>query len=173
MSASLIALSLSPGFGALYQGGWADSGDLLAIAGPMWLVNLCDDDGFDDDSRFVDGVHVLGCLPASIPDTGAGVMADDAYLTLLDRVRTLLRSGVNVYVHCLAGWSRSSYVTVGLFMVERDLSYDDALARVRQRHAMARPNPHFEAHLRRIEPRLRNFTRCLCSMPISSQLPTS
>lgn len=56
-----------------------------------------------------------------------------------------------IFVHCAAGVSRSATLAVGL-MLEDDaaLTYDSALARLREARAVVRPNPLFELALRMV-----------------------
>jgi protein-tyrosine phosphatase len=46
------------------------------------------------------------------------------------------------YVHCRAGWQRSTAVAAGVVAIREGLEIDDALAAVKQRKPSAHPLPH-------------------------------
>ena len=142
--------------GGLWQGGWSDE-NVRAIPGPLWIVNLADDPEKRDDSHFADGKQIVGCLYRGIPDSRDGVLSDGDYFNLLRLLRALLYDGNNLYIHCWSGWSRSSYLTMGILMSEFRLGYDEALAFLKSKRPQAQPNCFFEAHLRTMESRLRQM----------------
>lgn len=53
-----------------------------------------------------------------------------------------LRAGQRVLVHCVAGFNRSVTIGCAVVMLLEHRSAEDALARVRQHHAWARPDSH-------------------------------
>ncbi|OMJ78104.1 hypothetical protein SteCoe_22169 [Stentor coeruleus] len=59
-----------------------------------------------------------------------------------------LMCGKTVLIHCAAGISRSSSIAVGYFMVKYNLTFDEALAKVRRGRFCACPNQGFENQLR-------------------------
>lgn len=61
-----------------------------------------------------------------------------------------LMSGKVVLIHCAAGISRSSSIAVAYFMAKFNLSFDEALAKVRRGRACACPNQGFENQLRNL-----------------------
>lgn len=64
-----------------------------------------------------------------------------------------LKEGKNVLVHCVAGVSRTGAVLVAYFMWKFEMSYDDALAAIRE-HRMIAPNKFFETQLRQYQEEL-------------------
>jgi protein-tyrosine phosphatase len=56
-----------------------------------------------------------------------------------------------VFVHCVAGISRSTSMIMAFLMQEYGLSYDDALAFIQSRRPIAQPNHGFEEQLRALE----------------------
>lgn len=67
------------------------------------------------------------------------------------------RADRTVYVHCLAGVSRSGLVVVAYLMQERGWKRDEALAFVRRGRPSARPNPAFMQLLSEWEQALRKI----------------
>ncbi|OMJ89357.1 hypothetical protein SteCoe_8562 [Stentor coeruleus] len=59
-----------------------------------------------------------------------------------------LMCGKTVLIHCAAGISRSSSIAIGYFMVKYNLTFDEALAKVRRGRSCACPNQGFENQLR-------------------------
>lgn len=62
-----------------------------------------------------------------------------------------LLSGGVVLVHCTAGRSRSAAVVVAFFIARLGMSYDEALATVKQARPWVAPNAGFERQLREFE----------------------
>ena len=63
----------------------------------------------------------------------------------MDRAREV---GTGVLVHCAMGKSRSSAVLISYIMHKSDMTYDEALALVRQARNLVEPNPAFADRLR-------------------------
>ena len=57
------------------------------------------------------------------------------------------RAGATVYVHCFAGVSRSGMVVVAYLMFKNKWTRDEALAFVRTKRDIVRPNPAFMEQL--------------------------
>jgi protein-tyrosine phosphatase len=53
-----------------------------------------------------------------------------------------LRAGRRVLVHCYAGMNRSTTVCCAALMMLEGISAEEALARVRERHPLAWPDPY-------------------------------
>lgn len=66
-------------------------------------------------------------------------------------IHTNLRLGKKVFVHCVAGVSRSPTVVIAYLMVSRKMSYDQALAFVQERRPVVNPNHGFEMQLRNLD----------------------
>ena len=62
---------------------------------------------------------------------------------MVEFVQTEREAGRVVYVHCLAGVSRSGMVVVAYLMSKNKWARDEALAYVRTNRPIARPNPAF------------------------------
>lgn len=89
-----------------------------------------------------------------VTDDEQGVLTDEKLLGLVDEIVGWLRKGHPVLIHCLAGVSRSGYVTTAVVMRLTGWSVDRSLAWIRQRYERSCPNEHFLRHLRALEPRL-------------------
>nr|GAT47612.1 phosphatases II [Mycena chlorophos] len=76
-----------------------------------------------------------------IKDTpkAAKVLAE-RLLAVCDYIADALGRGESVLVHCQQGVSRSASVVIAFLIRERAMSYEDALAFVRERRRCARPN---------------------------------
>lgn len=59
----------------------------------------------------------------------------------------------NILVHCNAGVSRSPAVVIAYLMIEEDLSFDEALDRVKTVRPCVRPNDGFVKQLRDLKPK--------------------
>jgi protein-tyrosine phosphatase len=60
----------------------------------------------------------------------------------------LFNTSGNTLVHCGAGVSRSGSIVVAYLMKKYNLSYDDAIAKAREKSPRIRPNSSFERQLR-------------------------
>ena len=72
----------------------------------------------------------------------AAGMAPEELLAEATWVAERLRAGERVLVHCAAGVNRSSTVCCATLMLLEGLTADEALARVRERHPVATPDPY-------------------------------
>jgi protein-tyrosine phosphatase len=62
---------------------------------------------------------------------------------IVEFIEAQRQAGLTVYVHCVAGISRSGMVATAYLMYEHGWSRDEALAFVRSRRPEIRPNPAF------------------------------
>jgi predicted protein tyrosine phosphatase len=85
---------------------------------------------------------IQGVLHIGIADMENAILPDEVFLALLDAGYALLSRGINLYVHCEAGISRSSYYTVGLYM-RMGKSFQEAIQQVRAKRKDAFPNWRF------------------------------
>lgn len=157
---------LKDGWGLLYQGNWIDN-DLWKLPTPLFVVQMdefhCDHRSVNHTKGFI-GVLSLNLLdtPVNLPDHATGnaigplpdAQLEAAGLTVI----AYLERGVNVYIHCAAGVSRSSYLTLAVLMRVTGEPLEDCLARLRSQRPAANPNSGFHAHLERAEGRLRRET---------------
>jgi len=70
-----------------------------------------------------------------IPDMG--VLADEGYDDIVDRIRGEMGSGRVVYVHCWGGKGRTSTV-IGCLLIDGGMDYDAAIARIAELRAETR-----------------------------------
>jgi hypothetical protein len=124
--------------GCIYQGGeFADWDD---IPNPRAVVSMVG-------SLFHMGLN----LSIYINDTPKSCLPDNELLALVDATCGFLKNGINVFIHCLQGKSRSSYLNCAIHMKMMKMSYDSSLAFIKRYHPVAQPNTGFEAHLNRMK----------------------
>lgn len=75
-------------------------------------------------------------------EMGAGMSLEEL-LEEASWVADRLRAGQRVLVHCFAGVNRSSTVCCAALMLLENLRPEEALARVRERHPIACPDPYY------------------------------
>src|SRR5579859_544844 len=101
------------------------------------VVNLC---GVANPWIAVAGPHAsdrYACKGEGPLGMDAGELLDEA-AWVVER----LRAGRRVLVHCYAGMNRSTTVCCAALMMLEGISADEALARVRERHPLAWPDPY-------------------------------
>lgn len=76
---------------------------------------------------------------------------DENVMPYMESCHAFMDKG-NVLVHCNAGVSRSGAIVVSYVMKNKGLSYDDALAFLREKRKKVTPNTAFEKQLREWEP---------------------
>ncbi|HEU5438529.1 MAG TPA: dual specificity protein phosphatase [Ktedonobacterales bacterium] len=91
----------------------------------------CERHGYHPDDRY-----------AYRGEMGAGMQLDDL-LTEAAWVADRLRAGRRVLVHCYAGVNRSSTVCCAALMLLEGIGPEEALARVRELHPVAWPDPYY------------------------------
>lgn len=142
--------SVAPG---LYHGGACDAG-IAALPMPLGIITM--NVGEVDEGLINHGMGIDFVLSVWIEDRPDAVLSDSAYLALLDTCLALKKSGYNLYVHCAAGISRSSYLTLGILMATQNINYSMALMTLRKKRAFVMPNAGFEAHLKKLESQIRS-----------------
>lgn len=70
------------------------------------------------------------------------------------RIKDIIKDGGVVYVHCMAGISRSSSVVVGYIMNKYRMKAEDAVGFVRERRSCVNPNIGFMAELKGSGPQI-------------------
>lgn len=140
-----------PGWGLIWQGGGLDA-EVQSFPGPLILVTL--DIGEDDPVQYVDHNTIHSVLNISIHDTPEAVLPDDVFLSLVDACIAFLKNGINLYIHCGQGVSRSSYLDIGLHMRMLRIPYDEAFSLIKKKRSVIDPNSGFEKHLRSLEKEL-------------------
>lgn len=113
----------------LFMGGLVDE----PPKGVECVLNLCD---FKDSYRAKH--HYWNAIPDSEPAPSLDWLKEQ--VAIVDRHR---KKDHGVYIHCLAGISRSGMVTVAYLMSKNNWTRDEALAFVRKSRPIADPNPAF------------------------------
>ena len=138
---------LGPGFGLIWQGGAVDAA-IGSLPGPLEVVTL---DAGELDENFIDHKNVIGELYIGINDSPDAALPDTQLIAHLESGLAYLSRGINLYIHCAAGISRSCYYDVGIHLLQHgDWTYDTALAYIRKFRPQSNPNTGFEAQLRRL-----------------------
>ncbi|HMF19577.1 MAG TPA: dual specificity protein phosphatase [Gemmataceae bacterium] len=117
----------------LYMGGYVKT----PPPGTKAVLNLC---------RLADPYNVETHVWEKIKDTTPAPSIDwlKKQVKFIDEQR---QAGKTVYVHCRNGVSRSGMVVVAYVMYKDKLPRDKALAQVRTKRPITRPNPAFMARL--------------------------
>lgn len=136
---------LFPGWGVCFQGGAVDD-TIYKLPAPLVIVNL--NRGEVNSNWIRDSVK--GTLSLWIDDNPTACLPDEELLAFVKAGIALLENGMNLYIHCGAGVSRSSYYDIALHMIALKKDYDQAFQYIKERRDVAAPNPGFEAQLRRI-----------------------
>lgn len=131
----------------LFLGGVSAAHELQALQslGIRRVVNASDDeaDAFIHDPSFT----YLRAPMDDVPEENLG----PHIAKVLPFIEEGLRMNVGTLVHCHAGVSRSASLVVAFIMQTRGLSYDDALALVRECRWCVSPNEGFVRQLRELE----------------------
>ncbi len=113
----------------LYQGG--------NVSSPPWrtraVLNLC-----ESPDPYTREVHVWEPIPDAAPAPSLAWLRER--VEWIDAQR---QAGRRVFVHCFNGVSRSGMVVVAYLMHKNRWSRDEALAFVREKRPVTRPNPAF------------------------------
>lgn len=121
----------------------------LAAMGVGVVHNLCEDSEYDGAQR--DDVRAAlsdaGVAEHRRPLVDYGRLSGDDLEAVVDAVTADLDDGRTVYLHCRAGWQRSSAVAAAVVARREGIPLPVALARVRERRPQAEPLPHQRADL--------------------------
>jgi protein-tyrosine phosphatase len=130
-----------------------DTADVEALArdGVTAVFNLCQDVEYGEDGRaeVEEALHRAGITERRIEITDYGDVLPGHLERASDAVLTWLDAGERVYVHCRAGWQRSSAVAAAVLARREGVDVDEALRRIRARRPEAEPLPHQVEGLRR------------------------
>jgi len=147
---------VKPGYGLIWQGNLVDE-DIFHIPGPLVIVEMTK--GTSDHQWLAisrgqssprSGGPLQGVITVGIDDYPDAVLPDAVYLGLVDACCGYLRNGINLYVHCRMGLSRSTYLTAGIH-TRLGMSLTEALKMIGQRRKEAFPNWGFFDQLHRLE----------------------
>ncbi|KIJ29272.1 hypothetical protein M422DRAFT_784322 [Sphaerobolus stellatus SS14] len=122
----------------LYLGGLAAAldGALMSSLGITHILSVCPECTWDIPTHMA--IHV-----DDTPDENILIRLPEA----CDFIQRALNSGGKVYVHCMMGVSRSVTVVVAYLMKSQGISLHDALAYVKSRRPIIRPNYGFMEQL--------------------------
>ena len=114
------------------------------------VLNLVEDTEYEPGSRDMveAGYADAGIEERRMQLVDYGRIPPDALDEAVDTVNAWLEEGLQVYVHCRAGWQRSASVAAGVVALRDDLDVDDAVRLVRSRKPTADPLPHQREDLR-------------------------
>src|SRR4029079_5523380 len=130
-----------------------DADDVAALAadGVTCVMNLCEDDEYEDGDR---AAVVAAYASRSIAEERVGVvdygnLMPGAIELAAAQVAAWLNEGEHVYVHCRAGWQRSAVVAAAALAVRDGGDPEEALASIKRRKPSSEPLPHQLQDLRR------------------------
>jgi predicted protein tyrosine phosphatase len=138
------------GWGIVFQGGSIDQ-QIKQLPGRIIIVNM---DKGEQNAQYIDHKKVEAVLDVWIEDSPMATLDDDILVAHVQAAIIYLSSGLNLYIHCGAGVSRSSYFDIALHIAALAIPYDLALEQLKSKRHVAQPNPGFEAQLRRLQERL-------------------
>ncbi|KNC49011.1 dual specificity protein phosphatase 19 [Thecamonas trahens ATCC 50062] len=130
--------------------------DGIAAAGVAVIVNLAvgvpcffrRDEGVDGGNEDERPEIEYGEWPLlDLPSQSIDVIVDE----VIPFMAAALDAGRPVLVHCNAGVSRSATAVLAYLIVERGMSYDEAMAMVRAARPASKPNAGFDAALRALD----------------------
>ncbi|HJZ91283.1 MAG TPA: dual specificity protein phosphatase [Gemmataceae bacterium] len=108
-----------------------------AVSVPPWrtraVLNLC-----EADDPYVCEVHLHDPIPDAEPAPSLEWLR-----AKVDWIAEQRRAGRKTFVHCLNGVSRSALVITAYLMAEYSWTRDEALAFMRSKRPIVRPNPAF------------------------------
>jgi predicted protein tyrosine phosphatase len=139
---------------AVVIGGYRAAADaaLVRLTGARRIVKM-----FADSPAYPGGAHRhpgVEYLVVAAEDTPSFDIREGAFAAVRF-IRDAMRAGETTFVHCHAGVSRSATVVLLHLMVNRGLTLDAAMARLRQVRPVVNPNPGFMACLAEADARLR------------------
>jgi predicted protein tyrosine phosphatase len=143
---------LRPDYGLIFQGGQIDY-KLFELPGPLVIVNMMkgeSDERWLHESRAMTGLRSNGKIQAvlsvCIEDNPMSFLTDKTYLALVGSCINYLEQGFNLYIHCRMGFSRSSYLTAGIY-IRHGMTLKEATRHIETRRKSAFPNNGFYEHL--------------------------
>jgi protein-tyrosine phosphatase len=123
-----------------------DAGDVdrLVADGVTRVLNLCEDAEYEDGSRAaVEAALALrGIEERRFEIVDYGRLMPAALELSARQVVAWLDEGRRVYVHCRAGWQRSTAVAAAALSLRDGIAPEHALAQIKRRKPSAEPLPH-------------------------------
>ena len=141
---------IRPGWGRVWQGSYVTS-DIHQIPGPLAIVCM---NHHEFNEEWIDHQRIHAVLSLWIEDTSESTLPDIVIKSAVEAGACFLQNGINLYVHCMAGVSRSTYYTVALYM-RLGMEFGEAMRHVASRRKVAWPNNGFHKHLTELEGMLR------------------
>lgn len=155
---------IRPGWGRIFHGG-AITGShplrggvyfdpqIFELPAPLVIVNV---NGGELNEQIVaaGAGNVVAVLSRWFGDQPSETIPDDVLVAFANAVTSLLASGMNVYIHCAAGLSRSTYIHAAVRMRALSVTRDEAFAQIARYRPQINPNQGFRDHLLRLQPRL-------------------
>ena len=130
-----------------------DAHDVADVAeqGVDRVLNLVQDVEYPDDARLEVEIalEANAIVERRLDVIDFGGMGAHVLEPGVSQVDAWLGEGHTVYLHCRAGWQRSATVAAALIALREQVDLDEALARLHDRKATARPLPHQVEDLRR------------------------
>lgn len=155
----LIPAPFPQGYGRLWQGpSPRHSGSIPGEVGHCAVICLTSTD-VTFGRELLDGGAIADFIHYDLADDAIETIPTDTLISMVDRALAHLSAGTDLYVHCWAGISRSSYFSIALLMRHFDWSFPEALEFVEAHRRCADPNPTLKRHLSENEETIRR-ERC-------------
>jgi ADP-ribosyl-[dinitrogen reductase] hydrolase len=124
---------------------------VLAADGISCVFNLCQDVEYEGGDREAveAAMRAAGIQERRLELIDYGGLLPGAIERAATSVAVWLEDGERVYLHCRAGWQRSTTVAAAALALRDGIEPDEALARIKRRKPSAEPLPHQLQDLRR------------------------
>ena len=138
----------------IYHAGWIDQPDVFrsTVPAPYAIISLAVDPKYDPTEFSNLQPNMLFLLRWNIDDGPSGVLSDANLTRIASMTQSFLRDGTNIFVHCVAGVSRSTYIHAAIRMYSLGETADQALNSIAKIRPMIDPQPAFVEHLHRWQP---------------------
>ena len=123
----------------------------LTMLGVTRVLNLVEDGEYPRGTRrkVERALADAGIVELRLSTEDHGALAPELLEEATARVNTWLDRGRTVYLHCRAGWQRSTSVAAGAIAIRDDISPEHALVRIQALKGSAAPLPHQRDDLQR------------------------
>jgi atypical dual specificity phosphatase len=122
----------------------AEDAARLREAGVTAVYSLCSEDEYADGEleAAIEALRAAGLTLGGVPTKDFGNLLPGLLERASEDVAELLDEGQCVYVHCRAGWQRSTVVAAAVLARRDGTSPAEALRAIRRRKRDAEPLPH-------------------------------